>query len=100
MKIKSITYPTALHNGVNIEDDNIDVFVELEDSRTFCVVVATYKNIATQMENSKTDYLEGGCPQIIVKKLTHEIVEEAINSHAKEDAYWLKIYGLSYGDEF
>ncbi len=98
MKVKSITYPTELDNGINIEDDNIDVFVELEDGRTYCVVVATYKNIATQMENSNKDYLEGGAPQIIVKKLTHEIIEQAINSHAEDDAYWIKIYGLSHGD--
>lgn len=94
MKVKSITYPTALDNGVDVDDDNIDVFVELDDGRIYCVVVSTYKNIATQMEKSNTDYLEAGSPLIIVKKLTYEIIEKAINDYAQDDAYWIKIYSL------
>ncbi len=50
------------------------------------------------MEKSNTDYLEAGSPLIIVKKLTYEIIEKAINDYAQDDAYWIKIYGLSTGE--
>ena len=47
MLIKSISFPTPLEDIKDIEDDNIDVFVELEDGYTHTVVVATSKNILT-----------------------------------------------------
>ena len=89
MLIKSIRFPTYL---VDIEDSNIDVFVELEDNYTYTVVVATVKNIESLMAKEKTNYLEPGYPLIIVRKLTKEIIAEALQAYASDDAYWLKLY--------
>ena len=95
MVVKRITFPTQLEDIKDIDDDNIDVFVELDDGYIYTVVVATYKNIVTQMDEMKNDFLEAGSPFIVVKKLTKEVIEQAINSFAKDDAYWLKLYHLS-----
>jgi hypothetical protein len=45
MLVKSISFPTYLKDITDIENDNIDVFVEVEDGYTYTVVVATPKNI-------------------------------------------------------
>ena len=95
MIVKNISFPTQLEDIQDISDDNIDVFVELDDGYIYTVVVATCKNIVSQMDAMKTDFLEAGCPFIIVRKLTKEIIEKAIESYAKEDAYWLKLNYLS-----
>jgi len=93
MLIKSISFPTYLEDIMNIENSNIDVFVELEDAYTgSCTVVATAKNIESLMDKEKMNYFEPGHPFIIVKKLTKEIITEAIEAYASNDAYWLKVY--------
>jgi hypothetical protein len=92
MLIKSISFPTYLEDITDIENSNIDVFVELEDAYTYTVVVATAKNIESLMDKEKMNYFEPGYPFIIVKKLTKEIITEAIEAYASDDAYWLKLY--------
>jgi hypothetical protein len=92
MLIKSISFPTDLEDITDIENSNIDVFVELEDAYTYTVVVATAKNIESLMDKEKINYFEPGYPFIIVKKLTKEIITEAIQAYASDDAYWLKLY--------
>jgi len=92
MLIKSISFPTYLEDITDIENNNIDVFVELEDAYTYTVVVATAKNIESLMDKEKMNYFEPGYPFIIVKKLTKEIITEAIEAYASDDAYWLKLY--------
>lgn len=67
MNIKKIEYPTSLSEIKDITNDNIDVFVELEDGSTYVLVVATPKNLYWCMENENVDFL-CGCPQIIVKE--------------------------------
>ena len=44
------------------------------------------------MENEKSDFLSPGDPIVIVKKMTKEIIEQAIKAYAKDDAYYLKFY--------
>lgn len=92
MLIKSISFPTYLEDITDIENSNIDVFVELEDAYTYTVVVATAKNIESLMDKERMNYLEPGYPFIIVKKLTKEIISEAIKAYASDEAYWLKLY--------
>lgn len=94
MIIKSIRFPTYLEDSRDIENSNIDVFVELEETYdyTYTVVVATAKNIEYLMDKEKMNYFEPGHPFIIVKKLTKEIITEAIEAYASDDAYWLKLY--------
>ena len=92
MLIKSISFPTYLEDITDIENSNIDVFVELEDAYTYTVVVATAKNIESLMDKERMNYFEPGYPFIIVKKLTKEIISEAIEVYASDEAYWLKLY--------
>jgi len=56
------------------------------------VVVAIIKNIESLIDKEKMNYFEPGYPFIIVKKLTKEIISEAIEAYASDDAYWLKLY--------
>ena len=44
------------------------------------------------MDKEKTNFSEPGDPFIIVRKLTKEIITEAIEAYASDDAYWLKFY--------
>jgi hypothetical protein len=44
------------------------------------------------MTKDKMDFLKPGCPFIIIRKLTFEIIEKAIQVHLKNDAYWLKLH--------
>jgi len=92
MLIKKISFPTYLEDITDVENSNIDVFVELEDGYTYTLVVATAKNIVSLMDKKKMNYFEPGHPFIIVKKLTKDIITEAIKAYASDDAYWLKLY--------
>ena len=94
MLIKSISFPTPLEDIIDIEEDNIDVFVELEDGYTHTVVVSTPKNLLSLMNKEKSDFAEPD-PVIIVRKLTKEIIAKALEAYAKDDAYWLKLYQFS-----
>ena len=94
MKVVKIEFPIKLSQIDDIENDNLDVFVELEDGFTYVVVIFTPKNYYWYMEKENTNHY-CGAPAIIVKKLTEEIIREAINEYAKDDAYWLKYYHLS-----
>lgn len=92
MLIKSISFPNYLEDITDIENSNIDVLVESEDAYTYTVVVATAKNIESLMDKERMNYFEPGPPFIIVKKLTKEIISEAIQAYASDEAYWLKLY--------
>jgi len=93
MLVKSISFPTYLEDITDIENSNIDVFVELEDDYDYTVVVATAKNIEYLMDKEKINYFEPGHPFIIVKELTKDIIEETVKAYAeKNDGYWLKFY--------
>lgn len=94
MNIKEITYPTPLSQIEDIEDDNIDVFVELDDNISYVVVAITPKNYYTLMEKEQVDYFYGA-PNIVVKKLTEENIERALKKFASDDAYWLKLYHVA-----
>ena len=94
MVVKKISFvcPNLLEEIPDIEDYNIDVLVELEDNYTYTVVIATAKNIVSLMDKEKRNFLEPGDPFIIVRKLTKQIIEEAVKAYAENDAYWLKFY--------
>ena len=89
--VKNISFikPILLED---IENPNIDVFVELEDGYTHTMVVATCQNILSLMDKEKMDFSEPGCPFTIVRKLMKEVIEEAIKAYAEYDLYWLKLY--------
>ena len=93
MEVKKISFPVPLENIENIYDDNIDVFVELENGRSYTVIVGTYKNILSLMNQDNSNFLLPGDLTIFVKELTIEVIEEAIQAYTKEnDGYWIRLY--------
>jgi hypothetical protein len=95
MLIKSIKIDTELKTMEDIENDNVDVSIELEDEREYNVLVVTYKNILSLINDEESDFLFPMGPMIIVKELNMENIERAIEAYAKDDADWLKLYHLA-----
>jgi len=62
MLIKKMNFPSPLEYVEDIYDDNLDIFVELEDGSEYTVIVGTPKNFLTLMSRDEMDYLEPGCP--------------------------------------
>ncbi len=83
MEVKSITFLSDLEDVEDIFDDNIDVSINLENVLNYVLVVGTPKNLLRVMENEKSKLLSPGDPIVIVKKMTKEVVEEAIQAYAK-----------------
>ena len=92
MRVESINFLSSIEDIDDIFDYNMDVSVNLENGRNYVVVVGTPKNLLRLMENEKSNFLSPGDPIIIVKKMTKEVVEEAIQAYAEDDAYFLKLY--------
>jgi len=96
MKVESITFLSDLKDVEDIFDDNMDVTIKLDDSYRYVLVVATQKNLLTLMNNEKSDFLSPGDSMIIVRKLTKEVVEEAIEAYAEDNGYYLKFYAAEF----
>ena len=94
MKIKRIEFA---HEITDPYMDNLDVFVENENGYTYTIVVSTPGDLLDQMEQEKINFIMPGTPKIIVKKLTEQIVREAIQAYAENDGYWLKL--CQFGDD-
>jgi hypothetical protein len=94
MKIKRIEFA---HEITDPYIDNLDVFVENENGYTYTIVVSTPGDLLDQMEQEKINFIMPGTPKIIVKKLTEQIVREAIQAYAENDGYWLKL--CQFGDD-
>jgi hypothetical protein len=94
MRVVTIDFLSPLEDIEDVFDDNMDVSVDLENGKNYVVVVGTPKNLLTLMENEKNDFLSPGDPIIIVKKMTKEVIEEAIRAYAEDDAHFLKFYAL------
>ena len=93
--ITKIEYPTPLSAIEDIENDNIDVFVELDDGITYTLVAITPANYIWYMDKEKLDYFPPGPPFITVKALTEEIIKTALEAYVENNAYWLKLYYLA-----
>ena len=96
MKVEIITFLSDLKDVKDIFDDNVDVAVKLDDGHEYIVVVATQKNLLTLMNNEKSDFLSPGDPMIIVRKLTKEVIEDAIQVYAENNRYYLKFYAAHF----
>ncbi|WP_310551900.1 hypothetical protein [Paenibacillus glufosinatiresistens] len=96
MKVLKITYPTDLTTISDKENDNIDVFVELEDGSNITLVVGTPKNLIFQMESNRLEYITAPNLDIIVKSLSAKTIQQAIEAYADGDAFWMKaLYAMS-----
>jgi len=92
MKVQSIDFLSNLEDIKDVFDDNIDIAIKLENGHEYVIVVATQQNLLTLMNNEKSDFLSPGDPMVIVRKITKEVIEEAIHAYAEDDAYYLKLY--------
>ena len=77
---------------IDIENDSIDVFVDSEDGYTYTVSIATIKNLSKRMDQEKSNFSRPSELVIVVRKLTKEIITEAIEAYAEDDAFWLKLH--------
>ena len=89
MKIKRIEFMEEI---TDVHNDNIDVLVENEDGYNYIIGVGTPQDLLEEMNQEKTNFVRPGTLKIIVKKLTKEIVTEAIQAYAEDTGYWLKLH--------
>jgi hypothetical protein len=89
MLIKNIR---ILNEIIDIEDDSIDVCVDSEDGYTYTVSISTTKNILQRMDQEKSNFSNPANLVIVVRKLTEEIITEALEAYAEDDAFWLKLH--------
>ena len=76
----------------DIENDSIDVCVDSEDGYTFTVSVATTKHLLQRMDEEKSNFVNPNELSIVVRKLTQEIITEALETYAEDNAFWLKLH--------
>lgn len=99
MKILDISYNMPLSEIDDIENDNIDVFVEIDDGTAYTFTAITPKNFYWYMDKEELDFFPIGTPYIIVRQLTDEIIrsaiQKALDDEIWQNAYWLKLYHLA-----
>jgi hypothetical protein len=89
MLIKNIR---ILDEITDIENDSIDVCVDSEDGYTFTVSIATTNHLLERMNQEKSNFSNPSELVIVVRKLTQEIITEALESYAEDNAFWLKLH--------
>ena len=89
MLIKNIR---ILDEITDIENDSIDVCVDSEDGYTFTVSIATTKHLLQRMDEEKSNFSNPNELTIVVRKLTQEIITEALEAYAEDNAFWLKLH--------
>ena len=79
----------------DIENDSIDVCVDSEDGYTFIVSIATTKHLLQRMDEEKSNFYNPTELIIIVRKLTQEIITEALEAYAEDNGFWLKLHAFA-----
>lgn len=92
MLIKNIR---ILDEITDIENDSIDVCVDSEDGYTFIVSIATTKHLLQRMDEEKSNFSNPNELIIVVRKLTQEIITEALEAYAEDNAFWLKLHAFA-----
>lgn len=95
LKLIKIDYPTPLSKIEDIENDNIDIFVTLDDGMTYSLVVTTPKNYYWYMDKEGMDFIPASPPDIIVRRLTEENIQKAVESYITDNGYWIKLFFLT-----
>lgn len=89
MQIKGIKIYEEIKD---INCDTIDVVVESETGYAYTIVVSTPNDLIAELNEEGTNFLAGRGPTLFVRQLTEEIIMEAVQAYAADDAYWLKLY--------
>lgn len=82
----------VLDKITDIENDSIDVCVDSENGYTFTVSIATTKHLLQRMDEEKSNFSNPNELIIVVRKLTQEIITEALEAYAEDNAFWLKLH--------
>ena len=80
------------HEVSDLENDFVDVRVEDITGYGYTMVVTTPTNLLKAMNDDSVNFIKPEEPLIIVKQLTQQFIEEAINEYALNDGYWLKLH--------
>ena len=94
MKIEIIEFA---HEITDPYIDNTDIFVENEDGYIYMIVVSRPNNLLDEMKQEKMNFIMPDTPKIILKKLTEQIVTEAIQVYAENDGDQLRL--CQFGDD-
>jgi len=90
MKIQRIIWPDQLKVEI---DGSVEVYVEDDSGYTYTVFVSTPEDLVEEMNQQEINFIRPEISKIIVKKLTKEMILEAIQYYAqKRDGYWLKLH--------
>ena len=83
LKIKSVE---LVHEVIDLENDFVDVVVR----DTMAIITPT--KLLKVMNDNSVNFIKPEEPLIIVKQLTQQFIEAAINEYALNDGYWLKLH--------
>ena len=87
-----MVFKNNLNKIPDIENVWSNVYVTLDDGRTYIVQVITYQNFLQSEDENTINFISPVAPSIVVKELTIETIEAAIHYYAEErDGYWLKL---------
>jgi len=89
LKIKSVK---LAHKVSDLENDFVDVMIEDITGYGYTMVVTTPTNLLKVMNNNSVNFIKPEEPLVIVKRLTQQCIEEAINEYALNNGYWLKLH--------
>lgn len=95
VKIRKITYPTDLEKIPDLKNDNIDVFVETDEGRSYTFTVCTPEFYDWYMKKENLDFIPASPPDIIVSELKEDIIKRAIETFCEDNEYWLKLFFLA-----
>jgi hypothetical protein len=82
-RLKSIEYSKAPEN-LNPENDNIDVWIELDDGKKYSLLLATPNNVFWCMENEGLDYFFSWPAPLFVKTLTADNIRAGVTAFCAE----------------
>ena len=85
MKIKRIEFIKAIRDVYN---ENIDVLGENENGYKYIISVGTPQDLLEKMNQEKVNYVLTWHPKYHRKKLTKDIITEAIEAYAENTGYW------------
>ena len=87
-----IIFPTAF-DGINLDNDNMDVLVQTENGKQYTFVVATPDNVKYLMKKDNVPFLKPGLPFLFVEKLTETNIRMVVESLLEEDEQLIRVYG-------
>lgn len=80
-----------------MDNGSVDVWVETNEGTCYILEISTPQHMEAVMKEDQLNYVRPGCPRVIVKQITKEIVEEAAQAYAEVNrGCWLKAHHFSH----